>query len=681
MLSKLTKKLLILLDKLKIYLIKSIFFNLLFNRGFQVVETKKTNKKMQKPIEILKKYWNYDVFRPQQEDIVMSVVQKKDTLVLMPTGGGKSICFQVPAMMMEGVCIVITPLVALMKDQVEQLKKRGIHAAAIFSGMHKSEIDQTLDEFVHGSGKFLYVSPERLQTELMKVRTKLMKVALLVIDEAHCVSQWGYDFRPPYLKIPEFKKLIPNVSTIALTATATHEAQLDIIEKLALKNVTIFRQSFARPNISYSSFLEENKEKRMIEILQKVLGSAIVYVRSRKRTKDIAEWLEQRGISADYYHAGLATDERFRKQENWIRNQKRVMVATNAFGMGIDKPDVRLVIHLDLPENLEAYYQEAGRAGRDGQKAYAVILYYLNDVEELFKNIEKKYPPIENLKRMYQALANYCHLAVGAENFESYDFDLNQFIKTYGLHAVDSHHELRKLEEEGLIQLSEAYHAPSKIMIELGHRELYNFQVKSPVYDKFTKILLRMYGGDLFSNFVTINESAIGKYFFADSKEVEQMLDYLQSIGVISYQKQKNTPQLTFLTARQDAKNLNIDIPKMEKRRKKDFEKALAMGQYVEEKRRCRQQFLQEYFDENSKFACGVCDNCLNNKKNEPEAPIEIFTKYRQKILEILPAPINQVLDYQFFKNKDFLKDVVRKMLENEEILISELGVLEIKKK
>lgn len=645
------------------------------------LKTKNKNKTMQKPIEILKKYWNYDTFRPQQEDIVLSVLEKKDTLVLMPTGGGKSICFQVPAMAMEGVCIVITPLVALMKDQVEQLKKRGIHAAAIYSGMHKNEIDQTLDEFVYGNGKFLYVSPERLQTELMKVRTKLMKVALLVIDEAHCVSQWGYDFRPPYLKIPEFKKLIPNVSTIALTATATHEAQLDIIEKLDLKNVRIFRQSFARPNISYSAFAEENKEKRMLDIIQKVNGSAIVYVRSRKRTKEIAEWLEQRRISADYYHAGLSTEERFAKQEAWIKNQKRIMVATNAFGMGIDKPDVRLVIHLDLPENLEAYYQEAGRAGRDGNKAYAVILYFLNDIEELFKNIEKKYPPIENLKRMYQALANYCNLAVGAENFESYDFDFNQFIKIYGLQVADSHNELRKLEEEGLIQLSEAYHAPSKIIIEVGHRELYNFQVKSPAYDKFIKILLRMYGGDLFSNFVTINEAAIGKYFFANTKEVEQMLDYLQSIGIITYQKQKNTPQLTFLTARQDAKKLHLDVVRMENRKKKDFGKAVAMGQFAEEKRRCRQQFLQEYFDEETTLTCGICDNCLNNKKNEPETPIEIFTKYRQKILEILPAPINQVLDYQFFKNKDFLKGVVRKMIENEEISISELGILEIKKK
>jgi ATP-dependent DNA helicase RecQ len=632
---------------------------------------------MQATLEILQQFWKYDSFRPLQEDIIDSVLAGKDTLALMPTGGGKSICFQVPALAMEGVCIVITPLVALMKDQVEQLKRRGIKAAAIYSGMHRNEIDYTLDNFVYGDFKFLYVSPERLLTEIMQVRTKLMKVCLLVIDEAHCISQWGYDFRPPYLKIPEFRKFIPNAPVIALTATATKEAQQDIIQKLELKNVKVFQQSFARPNISYSAFCEESKERKLFDILQKVQGSAIVYVRSRKRTKEISDWLNKSRINADFYHAGLTNQERFKKQEAWLSNQKRVMVSTNAFGMGIDKPNVRVVVHLDLPENLEAYYQEAGRAGRDGQKAYAVMLYYKGDLEDITKQIDQKYPPIENLRRVYQALANYYKLAVGGENFESYDFDFQAFISTFGLSAHDTHNALKKLEDEGLIQLSDSYYSPSKLFFKVDNHELYKFQIKTPNYDKFTKILLRMYGGDLFTSYITISESAIGNHFFAQASEVEKMLDYLQQVGVVTYQKQKNIPQLTFLTARQDANNLAIDVAEMQRRKQKDLDKVASVVRYVQEDRRCRMQFLQEYFDEFTKATCGVCDNCLKQKKKD--VPIEVYTKYRQKILEILPANINQVIDYQLFNNKDYITEVIRRMIENEEIWFSELGILQKK--
>jgi ATP-dependent DNA helicase RecQ len=632
---------------------------------------------MQAPLNILQEFWQYDAFRPLQEDIINSVLAGKDTLALMPTGGGKSICFQVPALAMEGVCIVITPLVALMKDQVEQLKRRGIKAAAIYSGMHRNEIDYTLDNFVYGDFKFLYVSPERLLTEIMQVRTKLMKVCLLVIDEAHCISQWGYDFRPPYLKIPEFRKFTPNAPIIALTATATKEAQQDIIEKLELKNVQVFQQSFARPNISYSVFCEESKERKLFEILQKVQGSAIVYVRSRRRTKEISDWLNKNKISSDFYHAGLTNPERFKKQDAWIKNQSRVMVATNAFGMGIDKPDVRVVVHIDLPETLEAYYQEAGRAGRDGKKAYAVMLYFKGDLEDIFKQTEQKYPPIENLKRVYQALANYYKLAVGGENFESYDFDLQDFISTFGLSAYETHNVLKKLEDEGLIQLSEAYYSPSKLIFKVDNHELYKFQIKTPNYDKFIKTLLRIYGGDLFTSYVAISENTIGKYFFADAKEIEKMLDYLQQVGIITYQKQKNIPQLTFLTARQDVNYLTINVVEMQRRKKKELEKVAAVVQFVEETRRCRQQFLQEYFNEFTKETCGICDNCLTRKKNDEPIPIEIYTKYRQKILEIIPAPINQIVEYQYFNNKNFIKEVIRKMIENEEIKFSELGVVE----
>ncbi|MFY7908585.1 MAG: RecQ family ATP-dependent DNA helicase [Emticicia sp.] len=632
---------------------------------------------MQTPLEILKEFWQYDAFRPLQEDIINSVLAQKDTLALMPTGGGKSICFQVPAMAMEGVCIVITPLVALMKDQVEQLKRRGIKAAAIYSGMHRNEIDYTLDNFVYGDFKFLYVSPERLLTEIMQVRTKMMKVCLLVIDEAHCISQWGYDFRPPYLKIPEFRKFTGNAPTIALTATATKEAQQDIIDKLELKNVQVFQQSFARPNISYSVFCEDSKEKKLFDILQKVQGTAIVYVRSRRRTKEISDWLNRSRISSDFYHAGLSTPERFKKQEAWINNQVRVIVATNAFGMGIDKPDVRVVVHLDLPETLEAYYQEAGRAGRDGKKAYAVLLYTKGDLEDIFQQTEKKYPPIENLKRVYQALANYKNLAVGGENFESYDFDFQEFISNFGFSAHDTHNELKVLEDEGLIQLSDAYYSPSKISFKVDNHELYKFQIKTPSYDKFIKTLLRIYGGDLFTSYVSISEATIGKYFFGSAGEIEKMLDYLQQVGILTYQKQKSIPQLTFLTARQDVKYLTINVVEMQRRKKKALEKVAAVVQFADESRRCRQQFLQEYFNEFTNITCGICDNCLKQKKRDEPIPIEIYTKYRQKILEIIPAPANQIVDYQFFNNKDFVKEVIRKMIENEEIKFSELGIVE----
>lgn len=632
---------------------------------------------MQASKEILLKYWKYDTFRPLQEDIINSVLAGNDTLAILPTGGGKSICFQVPAMQMEGVCIVITPLIALMKDQVEQLKKRGIKAAAIYSGMHRTEIDYTLDNFVYGDYKFLYVSPERLLTEIMQERTKRMKVCLLAIDEAHCISQWGYDFRPPYLKIPDFRKFAPNAPMIALTATATKDVKADIQQKLGIRNIKVFQQSFARPNISYSAFCEESKERKLFDILQKVQGSAIVYVRSRRRTKEISDWLNRNKISAEFYHAGLAMNDRFKKQEAWIKNQVRVIVATNAFGMGIDKPDVRVVVHLDLPENLEAYYQESGRAGRDGLKSYAILLYFKSDLTDIYKQIDQKYPPIENLKRIYQALANYFKLAVGAENFESYDFSLQEFISTFGLVANDTHNALKKLEDEGLIQLSDSYFSPSKLVFRVDNHSLYNFQIKNANYDKFTKMLLRMYGGQLFTDFTTISESAIGKNFFAQNSEVEKMLEYLHEVGIATYQKQKSVPQLTFLTARQDANYLAIDRAEYHRRKMKDTERVDSVVQFAQEERRCRMQFLQEYFDEFTEATCGICDNCLKHKKRD--VPFDIYAKYRQKILEILPANVVQVVNYSFFTNKDFVTEVIRKMIENEEIWYSELGVLQKK--
>ncbi|RYZ26185.1 MAG: ATP-dependent DNA helicase RecQ, partial [Sphingobacteriales bacterium] len=405
--------------------------------------------------------YGYTAFRPLQEDIITSVLEGKDTLALLPTGGGKSVCFQVPALAMEGLCIVVSPLIALMKDQVEQLQKRGIKAISISSGMHRREIDIALDNCVHGDVKFLYVSPERLKTDIFLARFRQMKVCLIAVDEAHCISAWGYDFRPPYLQIALIRALQPKIPVIALTATATDEVKKDICERLEFKTgYQVFQQSFARKNLSYSCLETEDKPARLLQILKNVPGTAIVYVRSRNRTSVVAQWLQKQGLQAAHYHAGLSPEQRNTAQNNWIHNKTRIIVATNAFGMGIDKPDVRAVVHLDLPANLEAYYQEAGRAGRDERYSYAVLLYCKNDLEELQERIEQEHPPITELKRVYQALANSYQLAVGSGELQAFPFSLEEFSAAYKFNPAEAHNALKKLETEGLIQLNPAYHSP-----------------------------------------------------------------------------------------------------------------------------------------------------------------------------------------------------------------------------
>ena len=573
---------------------------------------------------VLKQYWGYDNFRPFQEDAIKAVLNGIDTLVLLPTGGGKSVCFQVPVMAMDGVCIVVTPLIALMKDQVEQLKRRSISAAAIHSGMSKNEIDITLDNCIHGTTKFLYVSPERLRTDIMVARVKQMNVCLLAIDEAHCISAWGYDFRPSYLLIADFRKLIPGVPAMALTATATEEVRTDILDKLEMRNARVFKQSFARANLSYSAFLEENKERKLLQVLRNVSGSAIVYVRTRKRTKELADWLNRQGISAQSYHAGLPFKERSDRQTAWIKNQTRVVVATNAFGMGIDKPDVRAVIHFDLPDNLEAYYQEAGRAGRDEQKAYAVALFTKIDLEDLTANVERKYPSVEVLKRVYQSLANYYKLAVGAGEFLSFDFDIQAFTGTFGLIVNETHYALKLLEEEGFLQLSESFNEASKIHFLVDNRQLYDFQIRYQEMDSFIKVVLRMYGGELFTEYVRISEIEIGQVFFAPEAEVIKKLNFLRERDILDYEQRKNKPQLTFLTPRYDAALLPLNVFEIEKKKQRDLTKAHSVAHYAAHTRICRTLLLLEYFNEFDASECGVCDICIQNKKNELHASPEL---------------------------------------------------------
>ena len=629
--------------------------------------------------EILKNYWGYDRFRPLQEEIIQSVLAKRDTLALLPTGGGKSLCFQVPALALEGVCIVVTPLIALMKDQVEQLKRRQIMAAAIYSGMNWHEIDIILDNCIHGTTKFLYVSPERLRTDIFLARAKFMKINLLAVDEAHCISQWGYDFRPPYLQIAEFRRLIPDVPIIALTASATELVKTDICEKLEMQSPAVFQATFARPNLSYSSFFEENKDARLVRILQNVPGSAIIYVRNRRRTKEVSDWLNRQGIRAEFYHAGLPTKQRGEKQEAWIRNRVRVMVATNAFGMGIDKPDVRAVVHIDLPDNLEAYYQEAGRAGRDGLKAYAVALYSQKDLSELQRNVAQKYPPIELLRRVYQALANYCQVPVGGGELQYFDFDLQDFTGLFGLPLSETHYSLKLLEEEGFIQLSDAYHSSSKIHIIVDNRALYELQLKFPQYDSFIKLLLRMYGGELFTQFVSISETAIGQKHYSLEADVIKLLQSLHERGILVYDKQRDKPQLSFLTPRFDADMMPINALAIREKQNADNKRIEAVAHYVQHTTRCRTQLLQEYFGERTDNRCGVCDNCLAKKKTQSPAPEH--AQIRAEILKLLhmsPLTPQQLVAAFGLKNEQTAIDTLRELLEDETVIYEREGTLRL---
>jgi ATP-dependent DNA helicase RecQ len=583
--------------------------------------------------EILKYYWGYQQFRPLQEEIIHSVLDGKDTLALLPTGGGKSICFQVPALSMEGICIVVTPLIALMKDQVEQLKQRKIPAVAIYSGMNNREIDILLDNCVYGNIKFLYVSPERLKTEIFIERVKRMKVSLLAIDEAHCISQWGYDFRPPYLEIATFRAFIPSAKIIALTASATKPVVKDIIDKLAFTNENIIQKSFTRKNLSYSCLYEENKLKRLLQILKKVEGSSIVYVKSRKRSKEVAQQLLRVGVSSDFYHAGLSNKERSEKQERWIRNQTRVIVATNAFGMGIDKPDVRTVIHLDIPDSLEAYYQEAGRAGRDEKRAFGVILFEKKDLTSLEVKVLQEYPEIALIRKVYQSLANYFKIAVGSSNMASYDFVIEDFQNTFNLEPIPTYYAIKKLEEEGFLQLNEHFYNPSKLFISIDNKSLYEYIIAHPEHDALVKTLLRMYGGELFTNFLKISEYEIAKNLKTSPREVHKILVSMNQKSIIIYEPVKDKPQLTFTTPRYDAAKLPLNEREMVRRKERGIMKMRAIVNYTSNLYKCRNSMILEYFGEEPQEDCRACDNCIDKKKKNK--PLQDFAAYRERVITL----------------------------------------------
>lgn len=570
---------------------------------------------MPNPLEILKKYFGYTSFRPFQEEIINSVLNKQDTLALLPTGGGKSVCYQVPALCMDGICLVVTPLIALMKDQVMQLRRRNISALAIHSGMAYFEVRKALQNATSGHFKFLFVSPERLQTRLFLEYLPGMPINLLAVDEAHCISQWGYDFRPPYLRIADIRSELEGVPLLALTATATPGVRNDICEKLLMARPAIFAQSFARPNLSFSAFESPHKLNKLLEILAKVPGSALVYCRNRRLTKEIAEWLALQGVSATYYHAGLSTDDRALRQESWIRSQTRVMACTNAFGMGIDKPDVRVVVHMGPPESIEDYYQEAGRAGRDGKRAYAVLLYSEQGLSELEEAVPKKYPPMQVIRQVYQAVANYLQLPVGSGEGQYFDFDLGLFCERFQQDPVTTVNALLTLAAEGYISFNESIFVPSRIGFICSKEYIYQIEKDQPSLEAIIKVLLRTYEG-VFDNEVNINEHTIARLLGREAGEVAAQLKLLASFGVVQYSPKKDTPQVFFPYRRISAGQLAIDYKSYEARKQRHLHRVRSMIRYAYG-HHCRSVEMQKYFGEKEAPDCGICDYCLAKKRKE----------------------------------------------------------------
>jgi len=559
---------------------------------------------------VLKQYWGYSSFRPLQEDIVDAVMAGRDTLALLPTGGGKSICFQVPAMAMEGVCLVITPLIALMKDQVAHLVEKGIAAAAIYSGMHPDQLELAYNQAVFGRLKFLYVSPERLQTNQFLEAIKRMKVCLLAVDESHCISQWGYDFRPPYLKIAEIRPYIPKTPVLALTATATAKVVDDIQLRLGFKEKNVFQSSFERKNVTYNVCHEADKYGVLYRKLSALNeGSAIVYVRNRKRTQVIADWLNSMGIAATFYHAGLDAKTRDDRQELWMQGKVKVIAATNAFGMGIDKPDVRLVVHLDLPDSIEAYFQEAGRAGRDLKPSEAYLLVSPADVKKLQENLAQSFPDLDRIKLIYNALGNYFNIPIGAGENVSYPFVIYDFANRYGFSVVEVFHTLKLLEKEGFLILSDSFDEPSKVMIKASREDLYGFQVNHPTFGELIKFMLRGLPGVL-TDFVKINEETIAKKIGLTVEKVQEQLKKLEAYNFLSYAPRNDKPQVLFLTEFIDTKHFNLSKENYHDRKRDAEARVQAVIDFVNNDDECRSVQLLRYFNERTNKVCGRCDVC-----------------------------------------------------------------------
>ena len=628
---------------------------------------------------ILKEYWAYSTFRPLQEDIIKTVLHGNDCLALMPTGGGKSICFQVPALARDGLCLVITPLIALMKDQVENLRKKGITSFAIHSGMSRKEVVSTMETAGNSNCKFLYVSPERLETKIFREYLPSLGVTLIAVDEAHCISQWGYDFRPSYLRISSLREELPGIPVLALTASATTEVQNDICDRLLFKKKTIFRQSFARPNLSYSVFNVAAKINKIQEVLSKVQGTGIVYCKSRKKTKEISELLNMKGISADYYHAGLSQDERSEKQEAWLKDKTRVIVCTNAFGMGIDKTGVRVVIHADVPDCLENYYQEAGRAGRDGQRSYAVLLTNENEVENLKEGIAIKFPDEDEIKKTYKALMNHLQIPAGLGEGNYYELDAQKFISQFQLEGGKALSALKTLEQEELLYFNEQVFIQSKVQVIATRQRLLEFEKEHPELESLLKNILRTYEG-VIDQLVNVNEKSISFNVKQPVDVVIKQLGNLHNYRIIDYVPRTEKPQVYLFQNRIKSDDLKIDTKKYNKRKRQYEERVKAMQLYVETTNNCRSVMIGKYFGDPDIQPCGICDNCINKKKQAPDS--SVFDRVAEKIFNELR---NEALSFNTLNErlkdvpKHTLREVVTFLQSEQKIVADEVGQMHLK--
>ena len=629
--------------------------------------------------QLLKQYWGYDSFRGIQEEIINSISENKDTLGLMPTGGGKSISFQVPALAKDGLCLVITPLIALMKDQVQNLRKRGIKALSIYSGMSRQDIITTLENCIFGNYKFLYISPERLDTEIFRTKLRKMKVSMITVDESHCISQWGYDFRPAYLKIAEIRELLPDVPVLALTATATPEVVKDIQARLHFRRENVFRMSFERSNLAYIVRKTDNKTGELLHILRSMPGSAIVYVRNRRRTKEITELLNNEDITADFYHAGLDDATKDIRQHRWQSGGSRVMVATNAFGMGIDKPDVRIVIHMDLPDSIEAYFQEAGRAGRDGQKAYAVILYAKADKTTLHKRIPDTFPEKEYIKDVYEHLQYYYQMAMGDGLDCVREFNIEDFCRKFKYFPVPVDSALKILTQAGYLEYTGEQDNTSRLLFTIQRDELYRLREMGDDMDKLIQTVLRSYTG-VFTDYTYINEDSLAIRTGLTRRQIYEQLVHLAKLRIVSYIPRKKTPYIIYTRERIEAQLIHIS-PEIYEERKARYETRInAMLEYVTNDTLCRSRMLLDYFGEKNEHNCGQCDTCIGLRKQTATCQPDREELY-EKIHEILsgapqtPAGLLEQLPIE----KELLTEALHRLLDEGKIIVVD-GILQIKK-
>lgn len=634
---------------------------------------------MNKYQEILKQYWGYDSFRDLQEEIITSIGEGKDTLGLMPTGGGKSITFQVPALAQSGLCIVITPLIALMKDQVQNLRKRGIKALAIYSGMARQEIVTALENCIFGDYKFLYISPERLDTEIFRIKLRSMKVSMITVDESHCISQWGYDFRPAYLKIAEIRELLPGVPVLALTATATPEVVKDIQSRLNFREENVFRMSFERKNLAYIVRKTDNKTGELLHILKRIDGSAIIYVRNRRRTKEITELLMQEGITADFYHAGLDNAVKDLRQKRWQNGEIRVMVATNAFGMGIDKPDVRIVLHIDLPDSPEAYFQEAGRAGRDGLKAYAVILYAKSDKMTLHKRVADTFPEKEYILQVYEHLQYYYQMAMG-DGFQCIrEFNLEEFCRKFKYFPVPVDSALKILTQAGYLEYTDEQDNASRILFTIRRDELYKLREMGTEAETLIQTILRSYTG-VFTDYAYISEDTLAIRTGLTRQQIYNILVTLTKRRIVDYIPHKKTPYIIYTRERLELRYLHIPASVYEERKARYEARIKAMEEYVTSESVCRSRMLLRYFGEKNEHNCKQCDVCLNRHETDC-LPEDSFREMRKQILELLtrkslpPAGIANAIEAE----REDISRVIQYLLEEGELKMQD-GMLHISK-